>query len=441
MKQAVQAPPGAPGRAAEAARPSHRHATTGFGAVVLSLHITGLGVVQHLARRGIPVVAMDDRTGQTGFSSRYGSKLVCPNPEREADRLLGVLVDLARRLPWRGVLFPANDEFTRFVSAYRDDLAPFFELQLPTHDVVEQLADKWRFHHLAARHGIEAPAAFCPSSEAEIAALDGKIAFPCVVKPVRTSMWKGSGAGKALMASSLEEVVEAWRRLSREPGDFLVQELIPGSEDRSYLYVAYYDRTGAPAVELTMRKIRQHPPIFGTACITETVREPAVVELSRTLLRGIDYRGIVDVEFKRDPRDGRLKIIEVNPRVGLQHKLATAAGADLLLAAYEDQTGAAVSGSRRDRTADRLKWIEVSREIESAYHHVRSGDLTLPAWLRSLRGPRTYATWDWRDPMPFLKTFHRSTVTSALGILALTLGVARTRPRSAPPATGRGGRA
>jgi predicted ATP-grasp superfamily ATP-dependent carboligase len=436
----IQARPGAPGRAALPAPHLQRHSGTRYGAVVLGLHITGLGVVHHLVGRGVPVVAMDDRIGQPGFASRYGTKFVCPSPEREADRLLTVLVDLARRLPWRGVLFPTNDDFTRFVSAYRDELKPFFELQLPSHEVVEQLADKWRFHLLAGKHGIETPWAFCPSSELEVAALDGKIEFPCVVKPVRTSMWKGSGAGKALMASSLEEVIQAWRRLSREPGDLLVQELIPGSEDRSYLYVAYYDQRGRPAVELTMRKIRQHPPIFGTACITEIVREPAVVETSRTFLQGIDYRGIVDVEFKRDSRDGRLKIIEINPRVGLQHKLATRAGADLLLAAYSDQTGASDALPPGHRVADRLKWIEVSREIESAYHYLRSGDLTLGTWLRSLQGPKTYASWDWRDPMPFLRTFHRSTVSSALGILALALGLARTRPDSTQSSLSQGGR-
>jgi predicted ATP-grasp superfamily ATP-dependent carboligase len=382
---------------------------------------------------------MDDRAGQPGFASRYGEKLVCPNPEREPERLLTTLTDLGRRLPWRGVLFPANDEFTRFVSAHRDELRPFFEIQLPAHDVVEQLADKWRFHRLAGAHGIEAPSAFCPSSALEVAALDGKIDFPCVVKPVRTSLWKGSGAGKALMASSLEEVIQAWRRLSREPGDLLVQELIPGNEDRAYLYVAYYDRMGRPAVELTMRKIRQHPPIFGTACVTETVDEPAVVELSRTFLQAIGYRGIVDVEFKRDPRDGRLKIIEINPRVGLQHKLATQAGADLLLAAYLDQTGAPPlpSGGRSVR---RLKWIEVSRELESACHYLRSGDLTLGTWLRSLQGPKTFPSWDWRDPMPFLKTFHRSTVSAAIGILKLALGFGRPSSHPAQPAAGRGAR-
>lgn len=436
----AQAHAGAPTRAASPGPRLRRHSSTGFGAVVLGLHITGLGVVQHLARRGVPVVAMDDRIGQPGFASRYGPKLVCPSPEREADRLLTVLTDLARRLPWRGVLFPANDDFTRFVSAYRDELKPFFELQLPSHEVVEQLADKWRFHLLAGKHGIEAPWAFCPNSEQEVAALQGKIEFPCVVKPVRTSLWKGSGAGKALMASSLEEVTQAWRRLSREPGDILVQELIPGSEDRAYLYVAYYDQQGRPAVEFTMRKIRQHPPVFGTACAAETVREPAVVELSRRFLQEIGYRGLVDVEFKSDPRDGRLKIIEVNPRVGLQHKLATRAGADLLLAAYSDLTGARGPLPRGHRSADRLKWIEVSREIESAYHHLRSGDLTLRTWLRSLRGPKTYASWDWRDPLPFLRTFHRSTIRSALGILALALRLARAHPDAAQPTLRRGSR-
>ena len=87
-----------------------------------------------------------------------------------------------------------------------------------------------------------------------------------------------------------------------------------------------------------MRKIRQHPPRFGTACLAEAIPAPGVVARSRAFLQSIGYQGLVDVEFLSDARDGELKVIEVNPRIGLQHALAARAGADLILTALVDVT-------------------------------------------------------------------------------------------------------
>src|SRR5258708_22691107 len=40
------------------------------------------------------------------------------------------------------------------------------------------------------------------------------------------------------------------------------------------------------------------------------------------------YTGIVEVEFKRDLRDGKLKLLDINPRVWGWHSLCGPAGVD-----------------------------------------------------------------------------------------------------------------
>ena len=67
---------------------------------------------------------------------------------------------------------------------------------------------------------------------------------------------------------------------------------------------------------------------------------PEVVGDALHLLRGFDYNGLSQVEFKRDLRDGRYKLMEVNARLWQWHGLATACGVDLPRIAYEDLTGA-----------------------------------------------------------------------------------------------------
>jgi hypothetical protein len=68
---------------------------------------------------------------------------------------------------------------------------------------------------------------------------------------------------------------------------------------------------------------------------------PEFVDAALRLLRAFGYHGLSQVEFKRDARDGRYKLMEINPRLWQWHGLATACGVDLPRIAYADLTGEA----------------------------------------------------------------------------------------------------
>lgn len=410
--------PGFAGIVDRSAPAAHKPA---LGVLVMGLHLNGLGVLHNLAARDLPVIAIDHRPHEPGFRSRYGRKAVCPDPEREPERLLDFLMALGRSLPWRPVLLPTNDEFALFVSRLRTTLQEAFTCALPPEDVVEALVDKWKFASLTERLGVAAPKTYRPRSEAELAGLQGILRFPCVLKPIRTSIWKGSGRPKVCPAASIETLSAMWRRFSGPDGDLIVQEAVPGDDGRAYLYFAYYDECSRPLSEIVIRKIRQYPPRFGTACLAEGVSAPDVIERSRLLLRSIGYRGLVDVEFKRDSGDGELKIIEVNPRVGLQHELAARSGADLVFTAYQHLTGAVVSTPTPSGWRPGLKWVEVNGDLESARYYVERGELTFREWLRSLRGQTVLAGWRWRDPVPFMTLFRWRALISLVSLIGFAI--------------------
>jgi predicted ATP-grasp superfamily ATP-dependent carboligase len=436
MSTVVDARRSAGGSSPDAATRARR-----FGAVVFGLHVNGLGVFQHMVRQGIPVIGLDDRPGQPGFASRYGAKHVCPNPEREPEALLAFLQRLAAETPWRGVLFPTNDEFVLFISRYQALLEKDWEFALASPEVLETLNHKWLFHRLVERHGIPVPRTFCPESADELANIARDLAFPALLKPVKTSMWKGTGRGKVFLAGRPGELLDGYRRLSAGPGDLVAQELVPGGDDQVYFYFAYYDRRSEPVVEFTARKIRQYPPGFGTTCLAESVWVPEMAERSRRLLSGLGYQGLVDVEFKRDERDGGFRIIEVNPRLGLQHQLAAGAGADLTVAAFEDLTGAPRRPAATPAFREGVKWMIVDRDLESACLGVRAGRLTPREWLRSIRGRQVWAVWDRRDLRPFLGLLRLRTLACAAYLLAgAALSLFTPRRAGAARATDAGAR-
>ena len=92
-------------------------------------------------------------------------------------------------------------------------------------------------------------------------------------------------------------------------------EFIPGGDDRHCSYYTYIDETGNPLFHFTKRLLRRHRANEGGATYHITDWNPEVAEKGLRLLQHVGLRGLGNVEFKRDPRDGELKLIEVNARL------------------------------------------------------------------------------------------------------------------------------
>lgn len=91
---------------------------------------------------------------------------------------------------------------------------------------------------------------------------------------------------------------------------------------------------------LTALRLRQHPREFGRAVThVETAEAPVIAELSERFVQAIHYHGLVEIEYKRDPRDGRYKLLDVNARAWGFHALGAAAGVDFTWLLYADRTG------------------------------------------------------------------------------------------------------
>jgi len=66
---------------------------------------------------------------------------------------------------------------------------------------------------------------------------------------------------------------------------------------------------------------------------------PELESISLKFLRSIGFEGIAEVEFMQDPRDGKFKLLEINPRIWGWHTLAIRSGADLPYILYQDLLG------------------------------------------------------------------------------------------------------
>ena len=76
------------------------------------------------------------------------------------------------------------------------------------------------------------------------------------------------------------------------------------------------------------------------------------------------------VEFKRDPRDGRFCLMEINARHWKWHGLAARCGVNLSYVAYRDAIGDPYL-ARRQR--DGVKWIVANKDVPLALLEIGAG--------------------------------------------------------------------
>jgi D-aspartate ligase len=257
--------------------------------------------------------------------------------------------------------------------------------------------DKRLTYRLAADVGVPFPRTCYPRNREEVARLE--CAFPVILKPAVKLQENVFTHAKAWLAADRSALVAGYEEARRlvPPDTVMVQELIPGAGESQFSYAALSD-AGRPRAVLIARRTRQHPPDFGRASsFVETVDESALEGPSQQLLRALDLTGIVELEFKRDPRDGQHKLLDINARAWAWQELGKRAGVDfpyLFWRLLHDEPTPPV----RARTS--VRWMRPTTDVRAAAHEVREGRLTPRQYLKSLRRPLVFALFAGDDPVP-----------------------------------------
>jgi D-aspartate ligase len=373
-----------------------KRAETTTPAIVLNGESVGLGVARDLGRHGVPVLALNPRRRGSAQVSRYTAALPCTDPRASEDQLIEELDRLGARLPQRGVLFPVHDDYVFAVSRHKEYLERSFILPVMSWDRMRILADKERQVRLAWLARVDTPHTAFIDGPDDLATATDAVPFPAILKPAVPSAFIPRAGWKAYLLERPDQLRDAYES-GRFAGSFLLQEIIPGRHEEIVMAGTYHDAASRCVALFTGRKLRQHPPHFGVTRLGESHWSPELAEVTLRLLDAVHYQGVSDVEFKRDPRDGRFKFIEINARQGLWAPLATAAGVNLSYIAYSDLTG---RPSTVGRQRDGVRWSDSLRDVHDSVRELRRGELGLGEWLGPLPGIRADEFFSLRDPLP-----------------------------------------
>ncbi|MHB8412135.1 MAG: carboxylate--amine ligase [Candidatus Acidiferrales bacterium] len=375
-----------------------RHDALGTpGAVVIGGDYQGLGIVRSLGRRGIPVCVIDDELSIARFS-RYATSGFHVSDLRNTDRTIETLMDLGQRLHLAGwVLFPTRDEIVAALSRQRSTLSQCFRVPTQGWETIRWVWDKRNTYQLAKELSIPIPETWFPQTPEDLDRITTP--FPLVLKPAIKEHFFYATKDKAWRVNSRTELRELFLRASAlaGPGEVLVQDLIPGGGTQQFAYCAFV-KDGNAVGSMVVRRRRQHPHDFGRAStFVETVDMPQLETLSERFLQAINYYGLIEIEYKLDPRDGQYKLLDVNARTWGYHTLGPCAGVDFPYLLYADQMGEDV---RPCRGQPGISWVRLLTDIPAGIIDVWRGRLRCQDFLKSLRDFHTEAVFSREDPLP-----------------------------------------
>jgi D-aspartate ligase len=376
---------------------SHEHAPV--GALVMGGDHPSLAIARSLARKGIPVVMIEDQHSIAVYS-RYVSEVIRVKDIRDQDRTVESLLEIAKTREFKEwVLYPTRDEHVAAFSIHRDALARHFRVTTPGWDTIRWAWDKNSTYRMAEELELPCPKTWNLKNAEELSTLYSLL--PLAIKPaVKERFFYATGA-KAWRADTPEQLQKVFSEAARRIplSEIMVQEIIPGDGQRQLSYCAFF-KDGKAHSTLIARRIRQHPREFGRAATyVETADEPEIEELATRFLRAIDFYGLVEIEFKQDPRDGKYKLLDVNARAWGFHQLGEKAGIDFPYLLYADQLGIECEPRRAQAG---IGWLRLITDVPVAISDIFHGWTTLGEYWRSLRRTRVESVFCARDPLPWV---------------------------------------
>jgi predicted ATP-grasp superfamily ATP-dependent carboligase len=394
----------AAGRSTEYARrePSSRLISffRGFqvDALVLRASTNSLCAARSLGRAGYDVaVAAAPSEDPAVRSSRYVSRFV--RLDQLDDRAVDTLLELPGSSASKPFLFATGDEDALLVARHQERLAQKYCFVTPAFQVLEAIVDKARLYETARQHGIPHPKFHVVRASSDIEAALAAVGTPCYVKPALGHEWRRVRRGKLEKARDPDELRRVLQDFIALGLTAIPTEIIPGADSDLHALCVYIGRDGQPLGWRTKRKIRQYPLGIGDGSAQDISDEPTVAEQGLRLLAITGHRGAATVEFKRDPRDGRFVLMEVNVRTVSGQQLITSAGLDVPLLAFHDATSRPLPEAPPVR---KVRWLSLGLDFR-AFRELRGrGEITTLAWLRSLTSCRSFAYFAWDDPVPFL---------------------------------------
>lgn len=382
-------------------------------------------ILRSLGKKGLRSAVLADFSIHLSRFSKYCCKqFLVPSMAREKE-FAEAVKKIVRKVRF-DVLFPIFEWSLLPISKIRDRLSAYVRLPIASHESILRCYDKLLTLKLAFQNGVPAPRTFFVRDDGELKRVAKEIDYPAVVKPRWSMVWSGDRAfhRRSGFVNSSSELIAAFRSIHRFFPFPLLQEYVPGV---NYSVAAIYNE-GKPRAFCCIKVYRAWPPTGGNSCFRESVHlSTDMRRYAERLLGALNWHGIAEVEFRMDLRDGKPKLMEINPRFWGSLCVAIKAGVDFPYLLYRLALDGDIKsvfnykiGVKGRYFEQDLKYI-VSLFKNNSVHSKFLDDKkmrTVIRWLKFYEHGIFYDLFDVNDPLPFFF----SIVLSPLGLMKCIKG-------------------
>jgi len=214
-----------------------------------------------------------------------------------------------------------------FLSENQILISNYSKLILPPPDSLEICLDKNKTVNFAAKYKVEAPKTFMVTTHEELLLKAKNMNFPIIIK----SSLETHKSYSTTYIESYEEIGNKYIQSIFQNNKFnIIQERIYGTGEA---FFAIYNN-GILIDSMMHQRIRENPITGGPSTFAKTIYKSDLAYAGKTLLDKLNWHGVAMVEFKRNT-EGRLFLMEINPKFWGSLDLAISAGVNFPLLAAE----------------------------------------------------------------------------------------------------------
>lgn len=323
-----------------------------------------------------------------GFHSKYVKNKVIAPSAKEESKYLNFLINYIQKNSI-DVLLPMTDDAAEIISKNKAVLSKIVKFIMPDYDVFTKGYNKKQLMNVCENHNFPHPKTIELNSDK--INTTSSINFPALIKPDITC-----GARGLTLVNNIEEFHKQYPIINAQYGDCCLQELIPqgGAQVEVQLLVGKNNELLFSSV---IYKYRWYPEKAGSSCCCISVKNEEIVTICYELMKKIGWQGFADFDTIEDPRDGKLKIMELNPRVPACVKTGIKSGIDwgniIVNESLDNQhkTYTYTAGKKLRHIGFEILW----------FFYSKNRFITKPNWFNFFDKNLSFQDFSWKDPLPF----------------------------------------
>ena len=364
------------------------------GALIIEGHVQGLANTRLLGQADIPVIVVDKENCVAKYSKYCKAFYKCP--DYLSDDFIDFLIRLNKAFNLTNwLLLPSNDHAVYNISLHKNTLSQYYKIITEDIAVINNIYNKRKLLKIAEQAGIPIPATIMPEIK-NPSKVD--LRYPILIKGNQGLNFYKRFKHKAFIIKTSDELVNIWDKELKEakPEEYIIQEIIP-NEHKTVSVTVFAEKGNVHTYWMGV-KLREHPVTFGTATCAKSMYDEEILNLSKKLIKQLNYTGVCEIEWIRDSRDNIPKLIEINARTWLWVGLAEKCGINYPMIIYNYLIHGVIP--KQNEYTLGLNWINIYTDFFFSLQSILKGKGNIKDFYLSYR-KFTEACWDKRDPIPF----------------------------------------